>query len=179
MGKKTRFFGTDKIPLNVMVLGLPGSGKSYFASRLAKRINGDYVNSDRLRKELFPKRTYSNVEKVMVYEAMLKKMLEANSQARNFVLDATFHKKKSRELFIQRLRGKIHFIEVWADEPLVKERLQHDRPYSEADFKIHQLIRDAWEPLEESHLRLQSTNDNIDDMLEKAEAYLKDDKRSS
>lgn len=179
MVKKIRFFGTDKAPLVIMVFGLPGSGKSYFASRLAKLINGDYVNSDRLRKELFPKRTYSNLENVTVYDAMLKKMLEANSQARNFVLDATFHKKKSRELFIQPLRGKMHFFEVWADEHIIKKRLQHDRPYSEADYTIHQLIRDAWEPLEEAHLRLKSTNDNIDDMLQKAEAYLKDDKKSS
>ena len=31
----------------IIVLGLPGSGKTYFASRFAKLIHADYINSDR------------------------------------------------------------------------------------------------------------------------------------
>ena len=36
----------------VIVFGLPGSGKSYFASRLAGIISADYINSDRVRREI-------------------------------------------------------------------------------------------------------------------------------
>jgi len=66
---------------------------------------------------------------------------------------------------------------VWADQHIIKERLRKSRPYSEANLKVHQFIRQEWEPLWEAHLRLQSTNDNIDDMLQKAIHYLNDDKR--
>lgn len=163
--------------MNVFVFGLPGSGKSYFAERLAKSLDAEYVNSDRLRKELFPKRTYSNIEKSKVYNMMLQKTQEANGQKKNMVLDATFHKKESREPFTKNIKGKVHFIEVWADEHIIKERLKKGRPYSEADFKVHQLIRKEWEPMKKKHLRLESTNDNITVMLEKAFEYLKHDGR--
>lgn len=39
----------------VIVLGLPGSGKSYFAARFAELIHADHVNSDRVRKSMFIK----------------------------------------------------------------------------------------------------------------------------
>lgn len=163
----------------IIVLGLPGSGKSYFAERLAKMLHADYTNSDRVRKELFPKRTYSDQEKAVVYDAMRKKMEESIALERNVILDATFHKKSTRELFIRNTKEHIRFIEVWADETIIKERLKRRRRYSEADYEIHQLINKEWEPLEEDHLRLQSTNDNIDDMLQRAMKYLKDDKRGN
>ena len=159
----------------VIVLGLPGSGKSYFAGRLAESLHADYINSDRVRKELFPKRTYSDMEKAVVYDTMRKKMDYSITQERNLVLDATFHKKRIRELFTKNTKGIIRYIEVWANETIVKDRLKKIRPFSEADFKVHQLIKQEWEPLEEDHLRLQSTNDNIEDMLLRAMKYLKDD----
>ncbi|NNE77594.1 MAG: ATP-binding protein [Pricia sp.] len=163
----------------VLVLGLPGSGKSYFAKRLAEKIHAEYVNSDQLRKLLFSKRTYSEFEKAAVYEAMLKKMNEANAKKNNVVLDATFHKKSARALFVGNTKEKICFIEIWADESIIKERLKKVRPFSEADYEIHKQIKQEWEPLEEDHLRLKSTDKNIDDMLQRAVDYLKYDERAN
>ena len=159
----------------VIVFGLPGSGKSYFASRLAKMINAGYVNSDKLRKEMFFERVYSEHEKAMVYNNMLEQMKEAMQQNKNLVLDATFHKKDTRELFVEEMRGKgdILFIEVWADEEVIRERVKEERLYSEADFEVYQFISKHNEPLDVPHLILKSTNDNINEMLYKASKYLK------
>ena len=167
----------------VIVFGLPGSGKSYFAIRLAKIIKADYINSDQVRRDIFAKRTYSKEEKELVYNAMLSKMKESLHSNRNVVLDATFHKKETRKQFVDEINGKGvgYFIEVRADENIIRERLQKERPYSEADFKIYQLISKQNEPLEEPHLLLESTNDNIDEMLRKASDFLKreDGKRTN
>ena len=73
----------------VIVFGLPGSGKSYFASRFAKVINAGYVNSDKVRKENFEKRIYSDQEKKAVYDKMLEQMKEYVKQKNNLVLEAT------------------------------------------------------------------------------------------
>ena len=166
----------------VIVFGLPGSGKSYFASRLAKMIRADYINSDRLRKEMFKESTYSTQEKAAVYHEMLAKMMEAVNQNRNVVLDATFHKNDTRKLFMKEMEGKggIYFIEVQANENIIRERLKKERPYSEADFKVYKLIRQHCEPLNDPHLLLESTDENIDSMLQKAADYLKwkNDKRT-
>lgn len=167
----------------VIVFGLPGSGKSYFASRLAKRINAGYLNSDRLRMEMFKVRTYSEEEKAAVYNAMLLKMKEAVAENTDLVLDATFQKNETRKLFVNEIerRGSIIFIEVKASENISGERLKNKRSYSEADFKVYKFIQQQWEPMAESHLVLESTDENIDDMLRRALLYLKqeNDKRTN
>jgi len=162
----------------ILVLGLPGSGKSYFAGKLAQKIDAEYLNSDQIRKVLFPERTYSEAEKSKVYDALLEKMQDAIEKEKDVVLDATFYKNKIREPFVKS-NAKMAFIEVWADEKIIQERLKENRPDSEADFKIYQLIKQKWEPLEQRHLKLQSTNNNIDAMLQSALNYLKDDKRTN
>jgi len=159
----------------VIVFGLPGSGKSYFASRFAKVINAGYINSDMIRKEIFKERVYSDEEKRMVYAQMFNQMKESTKQKKNLVLDATFHKKDIRRMFVDEMKGKggISFIEIQADENTTRERLKKPRPYSEADFEIYKLITKQNESLEEPHLILKSTDDNIDEMLRKASEYLK------
>jgi len=159
----------------IIVFGLPGSGKSYFASRLAKVVNAGYVNSDRVRKENFEKREYSDQGKKAVYDKMLEQMKDSVKQKKNLILDATFHKKNIRKMFVEEMKGKggVFFIEIQADEHIARERLKSPRPYSEADFEIYKLISKQNEPLEEPHLILKSTDDNIDEMLRKASEYLK------
>jgi hypothetical protein len=37
--------------------------------------------------------------------------------------------------------GNSYFIEVWAAEDIVRERLKEHRLYSDADYEVYQLIR--------------------------------------
>jgi len=159
----------------VIVLGLPGSGKSYFASRLAEVIQADYINSDQVRKEMFSKRMYSEQEKGAVYNAMLEKMKSVVQLNKDLVIDATFHREDSRQLFIRQLRGKakFFFIEITANPDLIRRRLKKERPFSEADFDVYELTRHQWQPLGEPHLSLESTDENIDYMLDRAVNYLR------
>jgi len=159
----------------VIVLGLPGSGKSYFASRLAEVIQADYINSDQVRKEMFSKRMYSEQEKGAVYNAMLEKMKSVVQLNKDLVIDATFHREDSRQLFIRQLRGKakFFFIEITANPDLIRRRLKKERPFSEADFEVYELTRQQWQPVREPHLSLESTDENIDYMLDRAVNYLR------
>ena len=159
----------------IIVFGLPGSGKSYFASRLSQLMSAHYINSDRVRKKLFKKSVYSKEEKESIYNHMLEATKEFVKNGKHVVLDATFHKSETREPFIESMKGKggIQFIEVEANENIIRERLKKKRPYSEADFEIYKKIRQHYEPLEEPHLVLQSTDNDIENMLQKASFYLK------
>lgn len=159
----------------IIVMGLPGSGKSYFASRLATGIEADYINSDRVRKKIITQRTYSPNEKQLVYNKMLAQMKLAVKQKKDIVLDGTFYKHSIRKKFIDEARNAtcIFFIEVRAAESLIRERLKQTRADSEADFTVYKIIQAQWEPLQEKHLKLQSTNDNINDMLKTAFDYLR------
>ncbi len=159
----------------MIVMGLPGSGKSYFAERLAGKIKAEYISSDHVRKELFIERTYSKAEKARVYEEMLKRTELAISYNKPVVLDATFYEEETRDMFLENLGIQTFIIEIRASESLIKERLKKKRLYSEADFEIYQMIRNKWIEVKQPHLVLESTDDNIDDMLNKALEYLSND----
>jgi predicted kinase len=158
----------------IIVFGLPGSGKSYFANPLAEMMNAEYINSDQVRKEVICQKSYSEEEKLSVYEEMLARMTKAATRNKNVVLDATFYKHDIRKKFIEGINQneKVLFIQVIADESLIRQRLQTTRTDSEADFEVYKKVKQQWEPFDEPHLVLHSTNNNINRMLHKAAQYL-------
>lgn len=159
----------------IIVFGLPGSGKSYFASRLAMQLEAEYVNSDKLRMEMIADRTYTEAEKNKVYEVMLKAMTDAVEARKPIVLDATFYKQSIRKRFEHKARHlgeKIIYIEVTAPENIIEDRLKIPRTYSEADFDVYLQIRKIAEPLKKDHLILVSSNNNIVSMLHEAIQYI-------
>jgi len=159
----------------IIVFGLPGSGKSYFASRLAKELQANYVSSDVIRKKLFDHIEYSNEEKIMVYEQMIKEMKKAMRQGEDIVLDATFYKDSIRNKLIKTANDnskKILFVEVWANPEIIFERLRVRREYSDADYTVYTRIKEIFEPMEMEHLKIQSTQENIKEMLDMAANYI-------
>jgi predicted kinase len=158
----------------IAVIGLPGSGKSYFAERLSAAIHATYISSDKVRKAIMPERKYSAKGKKQVYDEMLTQMQQTVKENKNVVLDATFYRQAIRQKFIDKARdaGGIHFIEITAPEPVIRERLKQKREDSEADFEVYRQVRSQWEPLLEPHLALNSASDNVDDLLCKAINHL-------
>lgn len=159
----------------VIVCGLPGSGKSYFASHLASVLHAEYINSDKLRKELGAAGKYSLGDMLAIYNELVRVTGEILKQKQIIVVDATFYLDSMRQMFQSRVRhwrSEICFIHVYADESLVRERLSKPRTDSEADFKVYLHIKDQFEKIEGPHLEIESTNDNLTSMLDKAVAYI-------
>lgn len=159
----------------VIVCGLPGSGKSYFASNLASVLHAEYISSDKLRKELGALGKYSLGDRLAIYDEMVKVVSELLKQKQTVVVDATFYLDSMRRVFQSRVRqwcSEICCIHVFADESLVRERLTKPRMDSEADFKAYLYIKDQFEKIEGPHLEIESTDDNLTSMLDKAIAYI-------
>jgi len=159
----------------IAVCGLPGSGKSYFASHLASKLNFNVISSDKIRRSFITKRSYTSHEKLFIYDIMLNKMEAALGRKEGVVLDATFYKKEVRAKFIKtadKLKTKIIFINIKADKSITEERLSKKRKYSEADYKVFLKIVKEFESLEIDHLTLHSTQDNIEEMLSEAQNYI-------
>jgi predicted kinase len=53
-------------PLFIMLYGLPGAGKTYFARQLCEHVQAAHVQSDRIRAELFEKPRYDQQENAIV-----------------------------------------------------------------------------------------------------------------
>ena len=159
----------------VVVFGLPGTGKSSFAGRLAEIIKAEYISSDRVRFKMIKDRAYTEEEKMKVYDQMLVLTRQLIRQQKRVVLDATFYRKEIRQMFVAlaaSLNVKIYFIEVTARELLVKKRVSKKRKESEADYEVYRKVKALFQPMVEQHLTLESQENNIREMLEKAAKYL-------
>lgn len=166
----------------ILVAGLPGSGKSYFAERFAERLGATYINSDRVRQELRASGKYSEEDKLRIYKEMLLRTTEGIKQGRGVVVDATFYHHTMREMFLRLGEGynaKVCVVEVVADEHVIRERLKKPRKYSEADYAVYEIVRDQFEGITMPHLILQSTDENIDEMLKAAENYIDSERERS
>lgn len=162
--------------MNIIIFGLPGSGKTFFATQLAIKINALHISSDAVRKESKQIGKYDQKTKFSIYDAMLELMETAIKSETNTVLDATFYKEEIRERFkekCQELHSPIYFIEIRANEALIKERVSKTRPQSEADFEAYLKVKNEFEQLADDHLVLQSDQESINEMLESALTYIK------
>jgi predicted kinase len=157
----------------IIVFGLPGSGKSYFARTLANTLKASYINSDTIRDKFPPPIKHSREEKNIVYDIILNRMLTTLHAGKTVIIDATFYKEDLRRRFTSYVRepGMLHFIEIVADELLIKNRLSR-RKNSHADYNVYKLIQADWDPAMFPHLTIQSTDDNINEMISKALEYL-------
>jgi predicted kinase len=158
-----------------MVFGLPGSGKSYFAKRVAQMLSAKYISSDWVRKEISNAPDYSFEAKAMVYDELLRRAVEAVEHGKAVVADATFYTNDLRQKFINHAQKAtdVFLIEIFAEEDIIKKRLEQKREDSDADFSVYKAVKKAWEPFDtDKHLVLKSTNDNITDMLEHTADYL-------
>jgi len=159
----------------IIVSGLPGSGKSYFASRLAQKLGATYISSDLMRKEMNAQGRYAFEDKLNVYEEMAHKAAEELRKDKQVVVDATFYRKEMRELFLTLatlLHRKIVLFVIVADERVVVDRLRRPRKDSEADLAVYKLVKSQYEQMEMDHLTIESRNDNLDHMLREATEYI-------
>lgn len=160
----------------VIVFGLPGSGKSYFAERLAENLEADYASSDQIRKKLIAHPDYSDKEKQFIYKKLAGAMYDHINTVKPLVIDGTFYLQKNRNDFnrlARCLNADLYWIEVKADEKVIKERLSEKREYSDADFEVYLDIKKDYAPFTEGRcLSLISTNHNIEEMLDRALIFL-------
>lgn len=161
----------------ILVCGLPGSGKSYFAKHVSDKIKAAYLSSDILRKELFPNhRTYSEKEKQSVYDALLSSTETNLIHNTSVILDATFYKNSLRLPFYKlakQLNCPCSIIYVSAEESLIKQRTSKSREDSEADYSVYLKLKDLFEPIDKPYLTLESTDNNIDTLVSTTLTFLK------
>lgn len=159
----------------IVISGLPGSGKSYFASRLAARINALCFNSEQIRTEHDLKGKYTFKERLSIYLYIADQAGKALEKGRDVVVDATFYHHTMRDLFIELAamhHTPLYIILIEAAEELIKERLTKAGEFSEVDFGSYQSLKPLFEKINMPHLRLISNNHNIEQMLDTATTFL-------
>lgn len=155
-------------PVFIAVSGLPGTGKSFFSRKLAGRLPLVILESDALRKVLFPVPGYSQQESARLFRACYFLIEMLLGKGISLVLDATNLVEKYRERLYHiadRLNAKLVLVRVEAPLQLVKERLQartgDPETRSDADWEVYQKMRPSVDRIERKHFVVDTSRDII------------------
>lgn len=145
----------------IIVCGLPGVGKTTLARQLAPFVKAVVLSTDKIRKELFPRPTYSGRERRLVYDVLLMIAKYLHGANVNCILDGTFSQEKSRQEVMRKLNippNKFFIVECFCPEDIVMARLKirkHD--YSDADLSIYQRMKKIYEPVKGKHITVDTS----------------------
>jgi len=163
-------------PILIVIFGLPGTGKTTFATVLSNQLGVKHFNTDIIRSLSNESQQYDEENKASIYDEMLHLTRLEFEKGKNVIVDATFYKKKLRERFkvlAQEYDATVKWIEVCAGEEVVKKRVSKKRRYSEADYAVYQMIKSQFEPMQEEYMQLFSDQEEISGLIEKAVKFIK------
>ncbi len=155
-------------PAFVAVSGLPGTGKSYFCSKLVERLPFVILESDALRKELFPSPSYSPPESARLFRALHLLIERLLKKGISLILDATNLSERYRERLYsiaERLDARLVLVRVEAPPEVVYERLKDRQERagpqnkSDADWAVYQRMQSSVQKINRNHYAVDTSRD--------------------
>ena len=141
-------------PVFIALSGLPGSGKSYFSRKLAGRLPLVILESDALRKTLFPQPRYDWRESARLFRAcyfLIEKLL---LEGISLILDSTnLIERYRKELYqIARKTGvKFILVKIEAPQEVIRKRLEGRKrdllSHPDADWEVHKAMEPKMEKI--------------------------------
>jgi predicted kinase len=160
---------TTASPVLVMLTGLPGTGKSHLAQRLAEVLPFAIIESDQVRKILFPECEYSAEESQWVHRtchAVMERLLEKGVRV---IYDATNLHERHREQVYRLADGKdirLVIVKVVTPPEVVSDRLrgrhevpQNEQDISDADLSVYQRMARQVDPISRNHIVVDTSQD--------------------
>jgi len=112
-------------PMVIVMVGLPGAGKSFFAEAFAKTFGAALVSQDKIRWTLFARHTYSENENIMVEQVSDLLTSELFRTGKTFILDGGYNMRDVRESVASQAKKSgynVLTVIVQTDEPTSKHR---------------------------------------------------------
>jgi hypothetical protein len=152
----------------IVVSGLPGTGKSYFSRRMAERVPLAIVETDAMRKVLFPTPAYSGVESARLFRACHALIEDLLRDGVPVLFDATNLVEANRERLYNiahKTNAKLILVRMEAPLEVVSQRLlkreegnaQGDS--STADLSVYRRMASSVEPIRRNHFTVDTSRD--------------------
>lgn len=175
---------TTAYPVLILMSGLPGSGKSYLSERLAAELSAAVIESDCVRKALFPQPMYSARESATVHCTCQRTIRWLLSKGIRVIFDATNLVEFQREALYQlaeRGGARLLIVRVVAPEEVIRERLARRsadaQSTSDADWTIYRRMSKREQTIRRPHLRI-DTSEDIDAAVRKVVRVVRRNRRA-
>jgi len=143
-------------PALLVLMGVPGVGKSHCARLLGARLGAAHIATDQLRSRLFIAASYAEEENATIFRCVEALVNELLDERHRVIVDATNLVARNREPAVAaalRHAVPLIFVRVVADEAAILDRLARRRTarsaddHSDADIRVYERMRDrAFEP---------------------------------
>jgi hypothetical protein len=165
-------------PSLTILVGLPGSGKSYFAARLLERVPAVIIESDFMRKKLVRRAVYSNRESARLFRALHELTRELLASKYHVIFDATNLNEDYRRPFYriaEETGAQSIIVHLNTPREVAEERLGSravkNEGYSDADWNVYQALAENFEPIKQPHYQIRE-NVDISSVIDKIVAEL-------
>lgn len=153
-------------PFLIVVSGLPGTGKTYFCRQLARRLPAVILESDYLRRRLFPTPSYRAAESARLFRTchlLIERLLKRGVPV---IFDATNLSEHYRERFYRitgRLGVRLVLVRVEAPPELVYQRLRERQgsgeTNSDADWAVYWRMKPQIQRIYRRHYAVDTSRD--------------------
>jgi predicted kinase len=174
MSETETFDTRAESPQLIVVCGLPGVGKTTVAEDIAERVDGRLLRTDVIRKEIISDPDYTAEESRMVYGELFERARQTVEEGQPAVLDGTFKDATDRDRAMElseSLDVGFRLVKVECAEDVVRERIRsREDDASDADFEVHSMYRDRFEPISVDHLTVDNS-DGIEETTRQVDDY--------
>jgi predicted kinase len=152
----------------VVVSGLPGTGKTFFCGKLAEKQPFYSLESDALRKVLFPSPDYSPTESARLFTAIHSLIEWLLKNGVPVCFDATNLSEHNREYIYRisdRAGARLVMVSVEAPPEVAYQRLQERKngaitdSKSDADWEIYRQMQPKAEKIRRNHFAVDTSRD--------------------
>lgn len=156
------------IPALIIMVGVPGSGKSFLARTLSAALGAELIQTDAVRKAMFPQPAYTPAEASAVYAACHRAIVEALVRGARVIFDGTNLAERRRRTLYQaaeRARAKHAIVVAYAADEVIRARLRHraaggdPEDQSDADLAIYLRMRGHARPIPHPHIVVNTAMD--------------------
>lgn len=160
-------------PKLIMIMGLPGVGKTYLAQHLAKELPAYHLCTDIIRKEItntpievhrfegYGKGIYTFEVSKKTYEEMYKRTINYLLQGKTCIVDATFSLQKSRDevkAIAQKVKVPLITINAVCPEPVVIARMKK----RENEFSLSDATPEIYYKIKENFNKIRSRKNYLE-----------------
>ena len=156
-------------PAFVVVSGLPGTGKTFFCSKLAEQLPFCIIETDAMRKTLFSSPDYSAVESTRLFAACHSLIEELLGKGVPLIFDATNLSERNREHFYRisdKARARLILVRVEAPSEVVYQRLRarsdgrtEPGDKSDADWDVYCRMEPRVDKIQRNHFAVDTSRD--------------------